>query len=320
MTADPRRIGFIGLGQMGGPMASSLARAGFDLTVHDTRPEAVEALTMLGAVRADSPGDLAGTMDIILLSLPAPSIVEDVFLGDEGILARGRSGLVVIDLSTNGPTLLRRLHRMAGERGIRVMDSPVSGSHRGAVSRELVLMAGGEPDVFDSVLPVLKAIGRMVFHTGGIGTGNVCKLAHNSISAVMGQALLESFVMAVKAGVEPRTVWEIVRRGTVGRMSTLHRSLPEGILRGDFSTGGKTYMHYQELALATELASDVRSPMHLASLSYARHIEMMNRGWAQDSWLASELRLCEEAAGGEPLFRVPDISDADVGPPADLRW
>ena len=320
MTGDKRRIGFIGLGQMGGPMASSLAGAGYDLTVFDTRPEAVKALTDLGATAAASIRDLAGSVDIVFTSLPAPSVVEEVFAGEGGILASSRPGLTFVDLSTNGPTLLRRLHQLGSEKGVRVMDSPVSGSHRGAVSRDLVLMAGGDRDVFEDVEPVLRSIGTMVFHTGGIGSGNVCKLAHNAISAVMGQAMLESFVMAVKAGVEPRMIWEIVRRGTVGRMSTLHRGLPEGVLRGDFERGGKTYMHYQELALATELARDVRAPMYLASQSYARHIEMMNRGWANDSWVASELRLVEEAAGGEALFRIDDLTDADVGPPPDQRW
>jgi 2-hydroxy-3-oxopropionate reductase len=217
--------------------------------------------------------------------------------------------------------MLRRLSNLAAPKGVSVLDCPVSGSRRGALSGSLVLMVGGDEDAFGQVQGILSDIGSSIFYTGQVGNGNVCKLAHNAISAVIGQALMESFVMAVKAGVEPRMIWEIVRRGTVGRMSTLHSSLPEGVLRGDFTTGGKTYQHYQELALATELANTVRSPMILAGLSYARHVQMMNRGWAQDSWVASELRLCEEAAGNDEVtFRVPDINADDIGPPKDVKW
>jgi 3-hydroxyisobutyrate dehydrogenase-like beta-hydroxyacid dehydrogenase len=318
MSSDGPQIGFIGLGQMGGPMASSLVRAGYSVTVFDTRSEAMTPLVGLGAVAGESLTAVVAGSDVVFTSLPAPAIVETVF--EDAVLVAGRPGLIVVDLSTNGPSLLRRLYERSARQGIRVVDCPVSGSHRGAVSGDLVMMAGGDQDAFDAVAPLLSTIGSMVYHTGGIGTGNVCKLAHNAISAVMGQALLESFVMAAKAGVEPRMIWEIVRRGTVGRMSSLHRSLPEGVLRGDMERGGKTYMHYQELALATDLARDVASPMLLASLSHERHIGMMNRGWANDSWLASELRLVEEAAGAEGIFRVDDLTDDDVGPPPDLRW
>jgi 3-hydroxyisobutyrate dehydrogenase-like beta-hydroxyacid dehydrogenase len=313
-------LGFVGLGQMGGPMAANLARAGHDLTVYDLRPEAVADVVALGAKSSGSLPSLAEGADVVFMSLPSPSVVDEVFSDDAGILASARAGSVVVDLSTSGPLTVRRLYRLGAKRGVRVLDCPVSGSHRGAVNGTLVLMAGGDEDVFRLVEPILTDIGTTIYYTGGIGNGNVCKLAHNSISAVMGQALMESFVMAVKAGVEPRMIWEIVRRGTVGRMSTLHSSLPEGVLRGDFKVGGKTYQHYQELALALELADSVRSPMQLAGLSYARHVQMMNRGWANDSWVGSELRLCEEAAGDGVKFRVDDLAPEDVGPPRDVKW
>jgi 3-hydroxyisobutyrate dehydrogenase-like beta-hydroxyacid dehydrogenase len=314
------RLGFIGLGQMGGPMAANLARAGHDLRVFDLRPEAVAEVVALGARGTGSVQSLAQSADVIFVSLPSSGVVERVFTEDSGILASARTGSVVVDLSTSGPLLMRRLYELGAKKGVHVLDCPVSGSHRGAVNGTLVLMAGGEEEVFRRVEAILKDIGSTIYYTGDVGNGNVCKLAHNSISAVMGQALMESFVMAVKAGVEPRMIWEIVRRGTVGRMSTLHSSLPEGVLRGDFKVGGKTYQHYQELALALELADSVRSPMLLASLSYARHMQMMNRGWANDSWVGSELRLCEEAAGDGVMFRVDDLTAEDVGPPRDVKW
>ncbi len=320
MTSANRSLGFIGLGQMGGPMAANLARAGRDLTVFDLRAEAVADVVALGAKSSGSLESLAAGADVIFLSLPSPAVVEQVCTDDDGILASARAGSVVVDLSTSGPLLMRRLHELGAKRGVQVLDCPVSGSHRGAVNGTLVLMAGGDRRVFRRVEPILKDIGKTIYYTGDVGNGNVCKLAHNSISAVMGQALMESFVMAVKAGVEPRMIWEVVRRGTVGRMSTLHSSLPEGVLRGDFKVGGKTYQHYQELALALELADSVRSPMQLAGLSYARHVQMMNRGWANDSWVGSELRLCEEAAGDAVKFRVNDLTAEDVGPPRDVEW
>ena len=320
MAPDERKLGFVGLGQMGGPMATNLARAGYDLTVFDVRAEAVDAVVSAGAKAARSVRDLVDDVAVVFTSLPSPGRTEQVFTGEDGILASARAGLIAVDLGTSGALLVRRLYEVAVQRQVHMLDCPVSGSHRGAVEGSLVLMASGDEDAFGEISGVLTSIGRSIFFTGNIGNGNVCKLAHNSISAVMGQALMESFVMAVKAGVEPRMVWEIVRRGTVGRMSTLHSSLPEGVLRGDFSVGGKTYQHYQELALALELADSVRSPMVLASLSYARHVQMMNRGWADQSWVGSELRLCEEAAGDEVKFRIPDVAPEDIGPPKDVKW
>jgi 3-hydroxyisobutyrate dehydrogenase-like beta-hydroxyacid dehydrogenase len=320
MSSEEKKLGFIGLGQMGGPMAANLARAGHDLTVFDLRPQAVADVVAEGAKAAVSVEELVASVDVVFTSLPSQGVVERVFTEEGGILASARPGLIYVDLSTSGPLLLRRLYEIGATREVRVLDCPVSGSHRGAVDGTLVLMVGGDEDAFAQVEHVLSDIGRSIFYTGQVGNGNVCKLAHNSISAVMGQALMESFVMAVKAGVEPRMIWEIVRRGTVGRMSTLHSGLPEGVLRGDFQKGGKTYQHYQELGLALELADSVRSPMVLASLSYARHVQMMNRGWAHDSWVGSELRLCEEAAGDEVQFRVNDLTAEDVGPPKGVKW
>ena len=175
------RIGFIGLGNMGGPMAGHILAAGHTLTVYDARREAANPHLERGARWADSPMAVAAASEIIFTSLPGPKEVEAVALGEGGVLQGAAPGTVYIDLSTSSPTLIRHIQALYQEKKVHVLDAPVSGGPIGAQQATLAVMVGGDPAVYQRVKPVLDAIGNKVTYVGGIGCGAIAKIVHNMI-------------------------------------------------------------------------------------------------------------------------------------------
>ena len=212
------RIGFIGLGNMGGPMAMNLIKAGHDLTVHDLRREIADPHLAAGATWADSVQGVAEASEIVFTSLPGPPEVEAVALGPGGILEHAASGSVYIDLSSNSPTLIRAIHARFAERGIEVLDAPVSGGITGAAAGTLAVLVGGDADRYEELKPVLDSIGDKVSYIGGIGSGMVAKLVHNMTSIRSRMAIAEGLTLAAKAGVDPaRHAARAAGRGRSGR-------------------------------------------------------------------------------------------------------
>jgi 3-hydroxyisobutyrate dehydrogenase len=205
------KVGFIGLGTMGGSMALNVIRGGHELVVHDVRREAATPHLEAGAQWADTPRQVAEATDVVLTSLPGPVEVEAVALGEDG-LAQGLSeGKVYLDHSTSSPTLIRRIHAQLAERGIHVLDAPVSGGPDGARDRRLAVWVGGDREIFERVRPVLEAMGDQPYYVGPIGAGTIAKLVHNGIGYVIQAGLAEVFTMGVKAGVDPLALWLAVR-------------------------------------------------------------------------------------------------------------
>ena len=200
-------IGFIGVGNMGAGMANNLLKAGYTLTVNDIRRDAAGPLLERGARWAETPQQVAMQSEMTFTSLPGPPEVEAVALGAEGILAGIKPGSVYIDLSSNSPTLVRRLHDIFRDRGVHMLDAPVSGGVIGARTGLLAVMVGGDEALYQRVKPVLDAIGDNVVYCGAIGAGSICKLVHNSISAITSQAITELFTLGVKAGADPKALW-----------------------------------------------------------------------------------------------------------------
>ena len=292
------RIGFIGLGTMGSAMAANLIGAGHDLVVHDLLPGAATAHLEAGAEWADHPAAVASACSVVFTSLPGPREVEAVALGDDGIGAGAHDGLALFDLSTNSPTVVRRIHAELAPRGVEVLDAPVSGGPDGARSGRLAIWVGGDEATFERWLPVLRSFGDAPHRVGAVGAGSVAKLVHNCSGYIIQTALAETFTMGVKAGVDPGGLWEAVRLGALGRRRTFD-SLGRNFLPGRFDPPDFALeLARKDVALACELGRELDVPMRLANLTLQEMTEAMNRGWSgRDS--RSTMLLQEERSGVE---------------------
>lgn len=287
------KIGFIGLGTMGGAMALNLRKAGFDLVVHDVRPDAAGPQLAAGATWADAVPALGRAVDVVLTSLPGPREAEAV--GEE-LMASMKRGGVWFDLTTNSPTVVRALSARCAERGISMLDAPVSGGPHGAKSGKMALLVGGDERVFNDNRRVLDAIGDQVIYIGAIGAGTVAKLVHNCAGYAIQTAMAEVFTVGVKAGVDPLALWAAVRQCSLGRQRTFDR-LGRQFLQGSFDPPDFALkLALKDVTLATDLGRELGVPMRVANLAHADMTEALNRGWAErDSRVAMLLQ--EERAG-----------------------
>jgi 3-hydroxyisobutyrate dehydrogenase len=212
---------------------------------------------------------------------------------------------VYVDLSTNSPTLIREIAQRLGERGRHVLDAPLGGRSPLAWTRELLVMAGGEREIFERCRPLLEAIGSRVVYCGPVGSGMVSKLMHNCINAVFRQATGECFTLGVKAGVDAGVLWEITRNGITCSGSEIERTMRSTWLRGDFDSGtGSLDSHLKDTALAAELGRELDVPMPLTQLTLDRLVEAKDRGWGRRDSTVS-LLLQEERAGVEVRMAEP---------------
>ena len=304
------RIGFIGLGTMGGAMAHNAIKGGHELVVYDVRREAAEPHLKAGAAWAEGVRAVGEVADVVLTSLPGPPEAEAV--GEE-LLASMRSGVPWFDLTTNSPTVARRLHARFAAQGIPMLDAPVSGGPSGAKSGKLALLVGGERAVFDKYRHVLDAIGDQVIYIGSIGAGSVAKLVHNCAGYAIQSALAEVFTMGVKAGVDPLELWAAVRQCSLGRQRTFDR-LGRQFLQGVFDPPDFALkLAHKDVTLATELARELGVPMRIATLTHAEMTEALNRGWGErDSRVPMLLQ--EERAGVDikvPAEKIRAILERD---------
>ena len=290
------RVGFIGTGNIGAPMAASILKAGYELVVHDIFRDKAAPLVEQGALWANSPAEVAAQCDITCTCLPGPTEMEPVTLGPGGILEGARPGSVYIDHTTNSPLLARRVHAVFAEKGVAMLDAPVSGGVEGARVRDLLVMVGGDDTTFRQCLPVLEAIGERVMHTGDIGSGCICKIMHNTAVFCADLAMTECWTLAVKSGVPADTIVEVFRNGAIGRMSNLTGRLPDTFFRGDFEARFALKTADKDLRLGKELAEAYEVPMPLAEICRDLYSQAMARGW-EDNDSSIVLTLQEERAG-----------------------
>lgn len=290
------KIGFIGLGNMGGPMALNLIKAGHELSVHDVRRETAAPHLDKGARWAPSAREAATGRELVLTSLPGPAEVERVATGDGGVLHGMTAGAIYTDLSTGSPTVMRKLYEVFQQRGVHVLDAPVSGGVPGAVHATLQVMVGGDQAVFQRAQPALEAIGK-VGYMGPIGAGTIAKLVHNAISLSSRAIVAEAFTAGVKAGVQPEALLEAVRGGSFGQGNILTRVLPNQVFTGDFDTQQFALrLARKDLGLATALGREFDVPMPLITMVEQLMVEAVARGWGErDSSAPWEIQ--EQRAG-----------------------
>ncbi len=257
------KIGFIGLGIMGKPMSKNLIKAGYDLVVCDLNSAAVAELKELGASSASSAKAVAEASDVIITMLPNSPQVKAVVLGEGGVLEGIKPGSVVIDMSSIAPLASREVAAELSKKGAAMLDAPVSGGEPKAIDGTLSVMVGGEKEVFDKYYDIMKTMAGSVVYTGGIGAGNITKLANQIVVALNIAAMSEALVLATKAGVEPELVYQAIRGGLAG--STVLDAKAPLVLDRKFNPGFRINLHIKDLANALDTAHEIGVPLQLTA-------------------------------------------------------
>ncbi len=290
------KIGFIGIGMMGSGMALNLRKAGHEVVVHDVRKESAQPLVAAGATWAETVADVGEAADVVFTSLPGPKEMQEVGVGEGGLLGSMRRGTAWFDLTTNSPTVVRDIYKRFKDKGIALLDTPVSGGPAGAQSGKLAIFVGGDLDAFDRYRNLLDAIGDQVMYVGPIGAGNSAKLVHNVASLSIRMAIAEVFTLGVKAGVEPLELWHAIRQGAMGRSRTFDR-IGDQYLQSKYEPASFTVrLAHKDLTLGLELARQLGVPMKHAEAALQDFTAAIERGWGErDS--RSPMQLQNERAG-----------------------
>lgn len=261
------KLGFIGLGKMGKPMAKNLLKAGHELTIYNRSIKAVTELEKMGALTADSPAQVGKEAEVVFLCLPIGRDVIGTLTGKDGLLTTLRQGTYIVDHSTISPGDSRHLSELCREKGIGFLDAPVSGGVTGAEQGSLSIMVGGRKSDFEKIAPLLDVLGTSIFYLGPSGSGNVMKLVNNLLVGITNAALAEAFVLAVKCGLDPQQVFDILTKAT-GDSSMLRRNLPNFVLERNFNPAFTLDMLNKDMGLAEDLALDQGVRLLLGSLAH----------------------------------------------------
>jgi 2-hydroxymethylglutarate dehydrogenase len=282
---------------MGNPMAGNVLKAGFPMTVFDTHAPAMENLVEAGAHRAASAREAVERSEIVLTCLPASPDVEAAYLGPGGLVECARRGMVLVDLSSVLPSTPRKIEPRARERGVSFLEAPVSGGVSGARAATLAIMAGGDPEVLDRVRPVLRAIGPNIFHVGPAGAGNTVKAINNMMACVNSLAMMEGVAVGVKAGLDPMTVYEVVKASS-GGSKALER-IVTAIVPRNFEPGFKVRLMNKDLETFNTIAKELHVPVSFANVAQRYQQAAMAAGLAdQDTSVA--MTIIERLAAIEP--------------------
>ena len=263
------KIGFIGLGIMGKPMAKNLIKAGHELVVFNRSQGPVDDLVAAGAKAGRSAADVAAQVDIVVTMLPNSPDVKAVVTGPGGVLDGAKAGLIVIDMSSIAPGAAIEVSKACADKGVIMLDAPVSGGEPKAIDGTLAIMVGGPEAVFEQIKPILLNMGASAVHVGEIGAGNITKLANQVIVGVNIAAMSEALTLATKAGADPAKVVDAISGGLAGS-AVLNAKAPL-ILAGNFKPGFRIELHIKDLMNALETGADVSSPLPLS----ATVLEMM---------------------------------------------
>jgi 2-hydroxy-3-oxopropionate reductase len=262
-----QRIGFIGLGAMGGPMATNLIKKNFDLTVFDVIPGKIEPLEAIGAERAGSCREVSEKCSVIITMLPSSPHVREAILGSDGVIEGVTKGSVVIDMSTIDPITTREIAQILAGKGIDMLDAPVARGVPAATAGTLVIYVGGKKEVFEKCKGILAVMGKDIQYVGSVGSGEVCKIINNIIVATTTCSLAEAMVLGVKAGVNPDILFDALSEGSANSF-VLQNHFKNNVMKGKFEEGifPVDYM-LKDLGLALSTGNHLRVPLHFAALA-----------------------------------------------------
>ena len=258
-----KKIGFVGLGIMGKPMAKNLLRAGYAVTVFDINQDAVKEVMAEGAAMAKPSKEVAQHSEVVITMLPNSPHVKTAVLGENGVLEGAKPGLILIDMSSIAPLASQEIAAAVAKKGVEMLDAPVSGGEPKAIDGTLSIMVGGKQELFDQCFELLGKMGKSIVRCGDIGAGNTTKLANQIVVALNIAAVSEAFVLATKAGVDPELVFNAIRGGLAG--STVMEAKGPMMLAGNFKPGFKIDLHIKDLANAIETGHDVGVPLPLTA-------------------------------------------------------
>ena len=259
------KVGFIGLGNMGGPMARNLLKAGFSLVVHDVDTKKLDPLVAEGAALETSPAAVAGATERTICMVETTDQAEAVIIGQQGIITRAQAGHIVLCMSTIDPFAARRFERELAERGIAMLDAPVSGGTVRANSGELSIIVGGAAETYAACEDLFRAMGKNLFHVGALGHGLAMKLLNNMLGQIQTVAIAEALVYGVKAGLDPQKIYDVIRVST-GSSVQFENRVPR-MLKRDFTPGGTIDISYKDQELETGYAKALGVPLLMANLS-----------------------------------------------------
>ncbi|HET6662276.1 MAG TPA: 2-hydroxy-3-oxopropionate reductase [Rubrobacter sp.] len=292
------RVGFIGLGIMGKPMARNLMQAGFELTVYNRSPEKAEEFSGEGASVAASPRELAEKSDVVITMLPDSPDVERVVAGESGVLEGLAEGKLLIDMSTISPVVTEELATQVKTQGASMLDAPVSGGDVGAQQGTLSIMVGGSEEDFERASPLFEAMGKTIVHVGGNGAGQVTKAANQIVVALTIEAASEALVLGSKGGVAPEKILDVLSGGLAGnKVIEVKR---EKFLSHDFSPGFRSELHHKDLGIALAAGRAYGVVLPVTALVDQMLLAMRNKGWGGEDHSAL-LRVVEDLSQHEIL-------------------
>ncbi|MDB5084734.1 MAG: 3-hydroxyisobutyrate dehydrogenase [Bacilli bacterium] len=291
-----KRIGFIGLGTMGLPMARHLIQAGYPLTVYNRTANKSESLRALGATIAASPAEVARASEIVFTMLTADQAVKEVILGETGVMNGAAAGLVVVDCSTISPKTSQLLAEELAKKGVEMLDAPVTGSEPQAIEGILTFMAGGKQEVFEECRTLFDVMGKKAFYMGKSGAGSYTKLANNTMTSINLLSLSESIVMAVKSGIDPELFVEVVSGG--GARSGMVDTKAPKMFNRDFHANFATVLMHKDLGLAMDVAADLQLPVPMLALAKQMLQLSITKGYGQED-MSAVVKCYEEWAGIE---------------------
>ncbi len=280
-------VGFIGVGNMGNPMAANVLKAGFPMTVFDLNPKAMENLVKGGAKAAGSAGEVVDNSDVVFTSLPASGDVEKAYLGPGGLIERAKPGTILIDLSSVLPSTPRKIEPVAKAKGVGFLEAPVSGGVSGAAAGTLAIMVGGDAETLERVQTVLKPIGPNIFHVGPVGAGNTIKAINNMMASVNSLAMMEGVAVGVKAGLDPMLVYEIVKASS-GGSKALER-IPRAIVPRNFEPGFKVALMNKDLETFNTIAKELHVPVSFSNVAQRYQQAAMAAGLSEQDTTAAML-------------------------------